>query len=127
MKTNKALSKQTLVTGCYPRKYPDITLTGYHYLNKFEEVSNFKTKLDYVKKNHSITLIQKCHFVNFFMKINDCSSLLKGDFRIMPRSHLHIYPVAQTNRTVDTVDFQDFALINSYIVSPCWIEHLSSL
>ena len=22
-----------------------------------------------------------------------------------------------------TVDFQDFALINSYIFSPCWIEH----
>ena len=28
------------------------------------------------------------------------------------------------NGTVDTVDFQDFALINSYIFSPCWIEHL---
>ena len=25
--------------------------------------------------------------------------------------------------TVDTVDFQDFALINSYLFSPCWIEH----
>ena len=25
---------------------------------------------------------------------------------------------------VDTVDFQDFALINSYGFSPCWIEHL---
>ena len=28
------------------------------------------------------------------------------------------------NGTVDTVDFQDFALINSYLFSPCWIEHL---
>ena len=28
------------------------------------------------------------------------------------------------NGTVDTVDFQDFALINSYFFSPCWIEHL---
>ena len=23
-----------------------------------------------------------------------------------------------------TVNFQDFALINSYLCSPCWIEHL---
>ena len=23
-----------------------------------------------------------------------------------------------------TVDFLDFALINSYLFSPCWIEHL---
>ena len=28
------------------------------------------------------------------------------------------------NGTVDTVNFQDFALINSYLFSPCWIEHL---
>ena len=28
------------------------------------------------------------------------------------------------NGTVDTVNFQDFALINSYNFSPCWIEHL---
>ena len=27
------------------------------------------------------------------------------------------------NGTVDTVDFQDFALINSYLFSPCWIEY----
>ena len=26
--------------------------------------------------------------------------------------------------TVDTVDFQDFAIINSYLFSSCWIEHL---
>ena len=28
------------------------------------------------------------------------------------------------NGTVDTVDFQDFALINKLISSLCWIEHL---
>ena len=28
------------------------------------------------------------------------------------------------NGTVDKVDFQDFALINSYLFSPCVIEHL---
>ena len=28
------------------------------------------------------------------------------------------------NGTVDTVNFQDFALINIYLFSPCWIEHL---
>ena len=27
------------------------------------------------------------------------------------------------NGTVDTVDFQDFALSNSYLFPPCWIEH----
>ena len=31
------------------------------------------------------------------------------------------YRVAPQN---GTVDFQDFALINSYLFSPCWIEHL---
>ena len=30
----------------------------------------------------------------------------------------------QKNGTVDTVDFQHFALINSYLFSPCWTEHL---
>ena len=30
----------------------------------------------------------------------------------------------QKNGTVDTVDFQDFAPINSYLFSPCWIERL---
>ena len=32
-----------------------------------------------------------------------------------------LYRVAQKP---GTVDFQDFALINSYLFSPCWIEHL---
>ena len=28
------------------------------------------------------------------------------------------------NGTVDTVDFSGLALINSYLFSPCWIEHI---
>ena len=30
----------------------------------------------------------------------------------------------EKNGTVDTVNFQDFTLINNYLFSPCWIEHL---
>ena len=36
--------------------------------------------------------------------------------------HLNFIPGGPP--TNGTVDFQDFALINSYLFSPCWIEHL---
>ena len=40
----------------------------------------------------------------------------------LARHHYTGWPIKKW--TVDTVDFQDFALINSYLFSPCWIEHL---
>ena len=40
----------------------------------------------------------------------------------MQTCKLHLYRVAN-NKTEQSI-FQDFALINSYLFSPCWIEHL---
>ena len=45
-------------------------------------------------------------------------------FEILDSSSYNNTGWPNKNGTVDTVDFQDFALINSYLFSPCWIEHL---
>ena len=44
--------------------------------------------------------------------------------------HLKIGPYTgwtRNNGTVDTDNFQDFALINSYLCSPYWVEHRFSI
>ena len=51
-------------------------------------------------------------------------NILRVSVSVFVVSGITLFRVAPKNGTVDTVDFQDFALINSSLFSPCLIEHL---